>query len=348
MMKRFLLCGVMAVTFSISALAGKPHIAVIATGGTIAGTATSSTMAGYTPAQLTVESILTSAPQVRELADITPIQLCNMASQAMNNETWLRLARTIDSLFATGSYDGVVVTHGTDTMEETAYFLHLTIKYPNPVVITGAMRPATGLSADGPVNLFNSVALASSPSARHKGVMIVMNDYILSADDVIKSNSVNTNAFESPNYGALGVMRGGVPEFFREPLLCHTENTDFSISQIAELPVVDIVYSYANADATAFNALVEHGAKGIVIAGVGHGNYTPSIGVAARNAVKQGVAVVRSTRIIEGGVSFELEEPFEGQISAFYKSPQKARILLMLALTRTTSPAEIQEIFLKY
>lgn len=336
------------IIISVSAYAKKPKIAIIATGGTIAGINESSTKAGYLPAQITVDAIINSAPQISEIADIEPIQLCNISSQAMNDITWISLSRLIDSLFATSSFDGVVVTHGTDTMEETAFFLHLIIKYPNPIVLTGAMRPSTSLSADGPMNLYNAVVLAASPDARHKGVMIVMNDYILSADDVTKTNSVNTNAFESPNYGPLGIMRGSMPIFFREPLLCHTENTDFSIKEIVALPKVDIIYSYANADATALNAFVKMGSKGIIIAGVGHGNFTPAIRVAAQKAHKEGINIVRATRIIKGGVTTELEDSFEGEIAAYYKSPQKARILLMLALTKTDDSSQIQDYFKKY
>ncbi len=312
---------------SSTILAQRPNIAVIGTGGTIAGTAESATRAGYSPAQLTVDAILSSAPQIGEIAEITGIQLCNISSQAMNSTIWLKLAHTVDSLFASGNCDGVVITHGTDTMEETAYFLNLTIKYGNPVILVGAMRPATGLSADGPMNLYNAVSLASNPVSRNKGVMILMNDYILSADDVTKTNSVNTNAFECPNYGPLGVMRGGEPIFFREPLLKNTITSEFSISEINSLERVDIVYSYADADATAFDAFIDKGAKGIVIAGVGHGNFSPAICSAAAKATQRGIAVVRSTRIIRGGVTTDLEEPFAGQISSYYKSPQKSRIL---------------------
>lgn len=348
-MKRILVVALLAATFlGRIAAAEKPTIAIIATGGTIAGTAESSTKAGYSPAQIAVEALISSVPAINDIANIIPIQLCNISSQAMNNEVWLALARKVDSLFTSGSCRGVVVTHGTDTMEETAYFLNLTIKHPYPVVLTGSMRPSTSLSADGPMNLYNAVSLAASEEAHRKGVMIVMDDYILSADDAIKTHSTNPYAFESPNFGPLGIMRGGKPTFFREPMACHTEKTEFPICRITDLPKVDIVYSYANADETALNAFVEHGSKGIVIAGVGHANFTPAIGKAAEEAVNKGVAIVRSTRVIKGGATTELEEPFEGEIASYYKSPQKARILLMISLTKTNDPAEIQEIFKRY
>jgi len=353
---------------------------VIATGGTIAGTAESTTKAGYSPAQITVESLLSSVPQLKDKAEITGMQLCNISSQAMNHKIWIRLATVVDSLCRNNLCDGIVVTHGTDTMEETAYFLQLVIPYKTPIVLVGAMRPSTSLSADGPMNLYNAVSLASNTQAVGKGVMIIMNDYILSADDATKTNTVNPNSFECPNYGPLGIIRGGKPFFFREPKGRHNEQSRFSIEKLKEylitqselntsklnhiqpeeikLPQVEIILSYANASAIQFEALLKHKVDGIIISGVGHGNYSPAIAKAiikaTPSAIKSNhnpinnVVIVRSSRVLKGGVTTELEEPFEGQIASYYKTPQKARILLMLALTQTRNSEEIQSIFVEY
>jgi L-asparaginase len=378
-MKKILLSVILLYSCILS-FGTKPHIIVIATGGTIAGTAESTTKAGYSPAQITVESLLSSVPQLKDKAEITGMQLCNISSQAMNHKIWIRLATVVDSLCRNNLCDGIVVTHGTDTMEETAYFLQLVIPYKTPIVLVGAMRPSTSLSADGPMNLYNAVSLASNSQAVGKGVMIIMNDYILSADDATKTNTVNPNSFECPNYGPLGSIRGGKPFFFREPKGRHNEQSRFSIEKLKEylitqselntsklnhiqpeeikLPQVEIILSYANASAIQFEALLKHGVDGIIISGVGHGNYSPAIAKAiikaTPSAIKSNhnpinnVVIVRSSRVLKGGVTTELEEPFEGQIASYYKTPQKARILLMLALTQTRNSEEIQSIFVEY
>lgn len=330
----------------------KPTIAVIATGGTIAGTAASPSQAAYRPAQLAVETLLAAVPQLEDVAQLQGIQLSNIASQAMNHCVWLQLAQCIDSLLTAG-YDAVVVTHGSDTMEETAYFLQLTVPHTNPVVLVGAMRPANGLGADGPMNLYNAVCLAASPQAHGKGVMLVMNDYIYSADDVVKVNTVNPNAFACPNYGPLGTMRNGIPCFYREPMARHTAESRFSIRKVQQMPVaqwpyVEILVSYANAEGKLAQAALDQGAEGLVLAGVGHGNTSPALWSVLEQAISQGVCVVRSTRVLAGGVTTALEDNREGQVAAYYKSPQRARILLMLALMQTRDFGEIQEIFRTY
>lgn len=346
--------------------APRPRVTVIATGGTIAGSAASSTQAGYTPAQLSVQALLDQVPSLEEKADVTGYQLCNIASQNITLAHWLRLAVVIDSLFTNDAADGVVVTHGTDTMEETAYFLHLVIPHDNPVVLTGAMRPSTGIGADGPANLFDAVSLAGHPLARGKGVMVVMNNTIFSADDVTKTHTVHTNAFECPNYGPLGVMRGGEPTFFRASVGLHTTTSVFSIrafmgagdavpvtkgrpSEVAaRLPRVEVVMSYAGTDAWAVDALLSQGVEGIVITGVGHGNYAQSMQEALQVALHRGVAVVRCSRVLRGGVTTELEDWVDGQVAGYFKSPQKARILLMLGLSKTNNKAVLQQFFTKY
>jgi L-asparaginase len=335
-------------TTVVQAQPAKPRVYILATGGTIAGSAQSSAQASYTPGVLSIEQIILTVPGISQLANLTGVQVCNISSQNMEEAIWFRLWKITDSLFSNNLCDGVVITHGTDTMEETAYFLNLTVRHSNPVVLTGAMRPSTSLSADGPFNLYNSVALAASPDAKGRGVMVVMNDNIYCANDVTKGHTLNTASFTSPNYGPLGHVRDGKPCFDRTNKFVHTTSSCFDISNLTKLPATEIVYSYAFASDAAINAVIESGAKGIVIAGVGHGNYNRPIAEAINRATTKGISVVRSSRIPSGGVDTAAEEFDPAQPVAFNKSPQKARILLMLALTKSGDPATIQEIFMKY
>ena len=350
-MIRFFLSAILAIlipTVLFAQAEAKPRVAILATGGTIAGSAESSTQASYQPGVLSIEQILASVPGIENMADLKGIQVCHISSQNMEQAIWLKLHNTIDSLFKNNLCDGVVVTHGTDTMEETAYFLHLTVRHAKPIVIAGSMRPATSLSADGPFNLYNAVALAAAPESQNKGVMIVMNDYILSADDATKEHTVNTNAFASPNYGYLGYMRDGDPMFYRNSVGRNTTDSEFNISGHKELPQVEIVASYAFASSIAVDALISANVDGLVISGVGHGNYNRPIAEAINRANSKGIPVVRSSRILKGGVDLAAEEYDPKFPVAFYKSPQKARILLMLALTKTKDQREIQRIMMEY
>jgi len=346
MYKRLLIVGFLIIlALSLSA---KPRIVILATGGTIAGSASGAAQASYQPGVLSIQQIIASVPDIEQLAELKGIQVCNISSQNMEERIWLELFKTIDNLFTHDLCDGVVITHGTDTMEETAYFLNLTVRHTKPIVITGAMRPATSLSADGPFNLYNAVALASSPEAQNRGVMVVMNDYILSADDVTKTNTVNPNAFSCPNYGPLGIMRDGLPIFFRESPFRHTASSEFNITNIVSLPKTEIIYSYAFASDVAINAIVDSGADGIVVAGVGHGNYNRAISKGLEKAFARGIMVVRSSRIAAGGVDQAAEEYDTRWPVSYNKNPQKARILLMLALTKSKDSKEIQRIFKEY
>ncbi len=326
----------------------KPRVVILATGGTIAGSAQSSSAASYQPGVLSIEQIISSVPDIDDLAQLKGIQLSNISSQNITEEIWLQLWKTIDNLFSYDLCDGVVITHGTDTMEETAYFLNLTVRHTQPVVITGAMRPATSLSADGPFNLYNAVALAASKNAHNRGVMVVMNDMIFSADDVSKTHTVNTSAFSCPNYGPLGHIRDGVPVFYRESPFRHTASSEFDLKHIESLPKTEVVLLYAFSSATAINALIGESVKGIVIAGVGHGNYNRDVAKSLEKAFANGIPVVRSSRIITGGVDLAAEEYDSRWPVAYNKSPQKARILLMLSLLRTNDIKEIQRIFKEY
>ncbi|MFA6758659.1 MAG: asparaginase [Bacteroidales bacterium] len=351
-------------TLTANAQQIKPRIVILATGGTIAGSAKSSVQASYNPGVQNIEVIISSVPEVESLANLEGIQVCNISSQNITERVWLELWKIADCLFKNDLCDGIVITHGTDTMEETAYFLNLTLRHSLPVVLTGSMRPATAISADGPFNLYNAVALAASPLAHNKGVMVTMNDYIYCANDVTKSNTVNTNAFSCPNLGPLGYMREGVPTFYRENMFTHTSASEFDISNLIEkpkselnelspaalnkLPKTEIILSYAFASGTAINAIIDSGAQGIIIAGVGHGNFNREILKGMEKAVAQNIAIVRSSRILMGGVDFAAEEYNPQYPVSLNKSPQKARILLMLALTKTKDPIEIQRIFKEY
>jgi len=342
------------IALSLWANTPKPRIVILATGGTIAGSANSATQASYKPGVISVEQIIATVPDIEKIANLKGIQICNISSQNMVLSIWLKLYNTIDSLFTNYLCDGVVITHGTDTMEETAYFLTLTIKHTNPVVLTGSMRPSTSLSADGPFNLYNAISVAASPKAKNRGVMIVMNDYIFSADDVTKTNTVNTTAFSCPNYGPLGYIHDGDPRFYRECTLRHTVNSEFNIKGLKTFPQVEIVYSYAFSSIIPIKALIEAKVQGIVIAGVGHGNYNKEVAKEMEEGFNKGVAIIRSTRVATGGVDTAAEEYNPKWPVSYLKTPQKTRILLMLALIKNNnlsdskSITEIQRILKEY
>lgn len=329
--------------------ASKPRITIIATGGTIAGAASSSVNDAYQPAQLSVKQIVASVPGIENLAEINTIQLTNIASQNMTEAIWITLRQTIDSLFSKNIADGVVITHGTDTMEETAYFLYLTLNHSCPVVITGSMRPSTSLSADGPMNLYNAVATAANPDSKGRGTMVVMNATIFSAADVYKGNTVAVDAFESV-YGPIGYVRNGVPKYVRNIASGfaadkYNYQPVFDIKELKALPKVEIIASYAFASAEPIKAVIASKAAGIIIAGVGHGNYDRAIAAEIDNAVSKGVVVVRSSRIPKGGVDENAEEYSDKVPVCHNHSPQAARILLMLALTQISNPKDIQRLF---
>lgn len=328
----------------------KPRIALLATGGTIAGAAKSNTAGSYQAGVTTIDKLIEAVPEMKELATIKGIQVANIPSQAMNNQVWLTLAKEINRLLASKEYDGVVVTHGTDTMEETAYFLNLTVKSDKPVVLVGAMRPATSISADGSMNLYKAVALAAHKTAKGKGVMILMNDYILGAGDAVKGHTTNVAAFECPNYGPLGVMYETTPFFSYTPLRKHTTESEFDVTNLTELPSVEILFGYANASAIPAKALVKTKVSGIIYAGVGNGNIYPTVMKVLDEAVKEGIQVVRSSRIQAGMVprNGEVNDDKHGFIAAYYLGAPKARVLLMLALTKTKDTKEIQRIFDTY
>ncbi|WP_341539914.1 type II asparaginase [Campylobacter coli] len=327
----------------------KSRITILGTGGTIAGFIDSTiATTGYTAGAIDIDVLIKAVPQIRDLADISWEQIANIDSSNMCDEIWLRLAKKIAKLFAEG-IDGVVITHGTDTMEETAYFLNLTIKSDKPVVLVGAMRPSTAISADGPKNLYNAVALVANKEAKNKGVMVAINDKILSARGVVKTHSLNVDAFSSPDFGDLGYIVDGKVFFYNNVTKAHTKNAPFDVSKLTSLPKVDILYSYSNdGSGVAAKALFEHGTKGIVVAGSGAGSIHKNQKDVLKELLKKGLKVVVSSRVVAGCVAVSDSDEKLGFISAEDLNPQKARVLLMLALTKTSDPKKIQEYFLKY
>ncbi len=327
----------------------KSRIAILGTGGTIAGFIDSTiATTGYTAGAIDIDVLIKAVPQIRDLADISWEQIANIDSSNMCDEIWLRLAKKIAKLFAEG-IDGVVITHGTDTMEETAYFLNLIIKSDKPVVLVGAMRPSTAISADGPKNLYNAVALVANKEAKNKGVMVAINDKILSARGVVKTHSLNVDAFSSPDFGDLGYIVDGKVFFYNNITKAHTKNAPFDVSKLTSLPKVDILYSYSNdGSGVAAKALFEHGTKGIVVAGSGAGSIHKNQKDVLKELLKKGLKVVVSSRVVAGCVAVSDSDEKLGFISAEDLNPQKARVLLMLALAKTSDPKKIQEYFLKY
>ncbi|EOV4954230.1 type II asparaginase [Campylobacter jejuni] len=327
----------------------KSRIAILGTGGTIAGFIDSTiATTGYTAGAIDIDVLIKAVPKIRDLADISWEQIANIDSSNMCDEIWLRLAKKIAKLFAEG-IDGVVITHGTDTMEETAYFLNLTIKSDKPVVLVGAMRPSTAISADGPKNLYNAVALVANKEAKNKGVMVAINDKILSARGVVKTHSLNVDAFSSPDFGDLGYIVDGKVFFYNNVTKAHAKNAPFDVSKLTSLPKVDILYSYSNdGSGVAAKALFEHGTKGIVVAGSGAGSIHKNQKDVLKELLKKGLKVVVSSRVVAGCVAVSDSDEKLGFISAEDLNPQKARVLLILALTKTSDPKKIQEYFLKY
>ncbi len=348
-MKKLLLCMMAFLFLGVGMAYAKPKIAILATGGTIAGSIDSSVATtGYTAGVVGVDVLIQAVPQIKDLAEISGQQIANIDSSNMTDEIQLKLAKEINKLFASG-IDGVVITHGTDTMEETAYFLNLTIKSDKPVVLVGAMRPSTAISADGPKNLYNAVALAADKQSKGKGVMVAMNDKIQSARGVVKTHSLNVDAFSSPDFGDLGYIVDGKVFFYNNAAKAHTKKSPFDVSKLTSLPKVDILYTYSNdGSGAAAKALVADGAKGLVIAGSGAGSIHQNQKEVLKELLKQDVSVIVSSRVVAGRVAVGDADAKLGFISAEDLNPQKARILLALALTKTSDTKKIQEYFLKY
>ena len=328
----------------------KPNIVILATGGTIAGAAATGTQSGYTSGAVTIDAMLKAVPGITDLANIKGEQISNVGSQDMSFDILLKVAKRINELAKGGAVDGFVITHGTDTMEESAFFLNLTVKTEKPVVMVGSMRPSTAVSADGPLNLYNAVAVAADPQAQGRGVMVVMNDWIHPAHSLTKTSTTEVQTFMSPIRGLVGVTSYGKNDFYMTPTWPHTTKTEFDISNVTKLPRVDIIMAYEDMGPELINASVASGAKGIVIAGVGNGNMTKAAVDACADAVKKGVVVVRASRVPTGlvGRNVEINDDKEGFIASDELNPQKSRILLSLALLKNSKAADIQKMFMTY
>lgn len=328
----------------------KPNVVIVATGGTIAGSAASQTEAGYQSGAVGVDILIQAVPQLKDIATVTGEQVASIGSQDMNDEVWLKLATRVNALLADPKVSAVTVTHGTDTLEETSYFLHLVTKSDKPVVLTGSMRPSTAMSADGPLNIYNAVAIAADPTAKGRGVLVSIDDDIHSAHDVVKRHSTDVATFTSGEAGLVGVALFGKNIWYRTPTAVHTTKSEFSVAGLKTLPRVDIIYAHANMSPDLITSAAAAGAKGIVIAGVGDGNMTAPALEAAKAAVAKGVVVVRSSRT-NGGIirrNIEVNDDQLGTVSSMELNPAKARVLLQLALLKTTDAKKIQTYFDRY
>ena len=352
-MRKTLLAAALALSMAGSAFAADlPNISILATGGTIAGAASSNTqVTGYKAGALAIQTLIDAVPAMKDYANVTGEQIVKISSNNMTDEVLLKLAKRCNELLADPKVDGIVITHGTDTLEETAYFLNLTVKSKKPVVVVGAMRPATAISADGPMNLLNAVKLAADPNAQDRGVLVALNDQINAAHDATKTNTTNVATFQAHDIGLLGYIAGGQNYFFRDTTFKHTHETEFDVSKIDKLPRVDIVYSHASDDSVLVDAAVKAGAKGIISAGSGNGSIHQDTEKGLAEAVKKGVVVVRSSRTGSGIVTPtdpDNQYTKAGFLNGYSLNPQKARILLQLALTKTQDPKEIQRMFTEY
>lgn len=337
-----------------SAQSAKPRAYVLSTGGTIAGQGSSSTdLSNYKPGSILGEQLVRAVPQIAQIADVRVEQIVNIPSHDITIANWLTLAQRIQRILGEDpAAAGFVITHGTNTLEETAYFLNLTVRSDKPVVLVGSMRPATAISADGPLNLLNAVKTAISPEAKGKGTLIVMNDEIMGARDTTKTNTLRVETFKSPELGLLGYVDEDKVAFYRSSTKRHTVNSEFDVSSLAQLPKVAVLYSYVDPEPSVIRAVVSAGARGIVFAGTGNG----ALAAAERDAVAEinrmpaasRPILVRSSRVGNGRVTATAQFDELGVIPADTLNPQKARILLMLALTKTTDAKEIRRIFAEY
>ncbi|MGL4722868.1 MAG: type II asparaginase [Desulfovibrionaceae bacterium] len=332
--------------------ASKANIYILATGGTIAGAGTSSTQTEYKAGSVLIDSLLTALPaNIKEYANVKAEQIFTIGSQDMLPEYWITLAKHINTLLADKSIDGVVITHGTDTMEETALFLNLTVKSQKPVVLVGAMRSSTGLSSDGVKNLHDAILVAAEKKSANNGVMIVMNDTILSASDAMKSKTTSVDTFIGPNIGPLGYIWGDKIFFLRDNKQRHTTRSEFDIDTIKALPRVDIIYGFAGSDAAPVHSAIANRAKGIVYAGVGNGNVSTPVEKALQEASKKNaISVIRSSRINKGPTTqwAEIDDENLGFVASWWHNPQRARVILMLGLTKTQDQKALQRMMLEY
>ena len=328
-----------------------PKVHILGTGGSISGIGPHRldyTLYPELGKKLTVEELLARIPEARELAELSVEDVLQVGSPSIGPVQWLQLHARIEALFA-GKTAGIVITHGTATLEETAYFLHLTVKSERPMVLTGAMRPPSAVGTDADLNLLDAIRLAASPEAAGRGVLTVLNNEIQSARDVTKSNAFRVNTFDSRDFGLLGYVDSDARVlFYRSVTRAHTTATPFDVRGRKELPRVDIVHAYAGADELLVDALTERRPAGMVLVGFGGGSYPAAFLDAGKRAVRAGIAIVLATRSWNGRVVSTPKKDADGFIVSDDLMPQKARILLMLALTLTRERPAIQKMFYEY
>ena len=330
-----------------------PRVYLFGTGGTISFVSESRTdfaNYSYQGRQLTIQEMLARVPEAHDLAQVTPEQVINVGSTEVYPNHWLTLANRINEQFSTDeSAAGVAVTHGTATLEETAYFLNLTVLDRRPVVVTGAMRPPSAMGTDADNNLMDAIRIAACPDSAGRGALVVLNNEIQAARDVTKTDSYRVETFQSGHMGFLGYSDSdGQIVYYRRPDRRHTADSEFDLAGVDELPQVEIAYAYAGVSAVVIDALVEAGVNGIVAAGLGSGGSPSPFMAALRRAIAAGIPVVISTQVSTGRVLQTRRFVEEGYIVADNLHPKKARILLMLGLTRTSDPAELQRMMLEY
>ncbi|HEY3429977.1 MAG TPA: asparaginase [Cyclobacteriaceae bacterium] len=327
-----------------------PRVIILATGGTIAGAGASADRAGYTAGKIPIDDLIGTIPSVKKIANISGEQIASVGSQDMTVDIWKKLAIRANEIFAKNEADAIVVTHGTDTQEETAYFLDLVVPSDKPIVITGSMRPATAISADGPKNLYDAITVAINPKTKGRGVLVSFNEGIYDAREVMKLSTTKTNAFGSPNTGAVGQAYDGRVEYYLSSDRERDPKKPIELKPETQLPRVDIVYMYADAPADQIDFLISKKVDGIVIAGVGNGNFNKAYTEAVKRAVAANIIVCRASRTPSGRVVLhdEINDEQLGTIVSDDLTPQKARVLLMLALTRTKDKKQLQEIFFTY
>jgi L-asparaginase len=320
---------------------------VLGTGGTIAGAQPDPGHYGYTAAKYGIDWLLNAVPGLDRLAVLSGEQVVNIGSQDMDDATWLRLARRVNEVLAADATDAALITHGTDTLEETSYFLSLVTVSDKPVVMVGSMRPATAISADGPANIYNGIAVAADPCAIGRGTLVVLNDEIHYARNAVKTGTSNPSAFSSMSRGLAGVTSAGRVEWFEHAPRAASATARFTIDGLEELPRVDILHAHASMSVDLIDAAMAGGARGVVIAGVGSGNMSAHAIERLSRAASNGVAVVRSSRVVSAMVlrNHEIDDDRLGFVAAGDLNAPKSRVLLQLALTETTDPRRIQQMF---
>ncbi|UOD51034.1 type II asparaginase [Orrella daihaiensis] len=326
----------------------KPRIAIVATGGTIASTAADKTQLADYKVSAGVSDLVAAVPALESLADFEFEQICNIESHGIDDAVLMRIAQAVQRFCDRSDIDGVVITHGTDTLEETAFFLHLTVDTTKPIVLVGAMRPGSAVSADGPLNLFHAVAVAGNPTSHGRGVLVVMNDRIASARHVTKGHANGVDAFVPTEFGYLGLVFGRWVQYHSRVELPHTANSDFKRAfEQGNLPPVDVIYDHQGADTHHYRASIGC-AKGIVLAATGQGSLSPQAKQGAEMARDAGVVIVRSTRVWQGVVRSSEKDDRFGTVAGYTLNPAKARILLRLALRSTDDLSQIRAWFTRY